>query len=103
MRFGQSACSAVDGGAGSAKDGFGVGPVVDTVTADVRRMERSEIADCCESDVANTYRVWLRHELFQGRLTNSAFEASEKNSNEFIGARSKDRMQNCGSSDKPKP
>jgi hypothetical protein len=52
-------------------------------------MERSEIADYCESDIANTYRVWLRHELFQDRLTNSAFEASEKNLDESIGARSK--------------
>ena len=25
-----------------------------------------EIADYCESDVVNTYRVWLRHELFRG-------------------------------------
>ena len=47
-----------------------------------------EIADYCESDVVNTYRVWLRHELFQGKLTNSAFEASEKNLDEFIKARS---------------
>ena len=36
-----------------------------------------EIADYCESDVVNTYRVWLRHELFQGNLSDTAFEASE--------------------------
>ena len=46
-----------------------------------------DIADYCESDVVNTYRVWLRHELFQGRLANSAFEASEANLQEFIKAR----------------
>ena len=46
-----------------------------------------DIADYCESDVVNSYRVWLRHELFQGRLTNSAFEASEANLQEFIKAR----------------
>ena len=28
-----------------------------------------EIADYCESDVVNTYRVWLRHELFRGKLS----------------------------------
>jgi predicted PolB exonuclease-like 3'-5' exonuclease len=28
-----------------------------------------EIADYCETDVVNTYRVWLRYELFRGRLT----------------------------------
>ena len=27
-----------------------------------------EIADYCESDVVNTYRVWLRYELFRGNL-----------------------------------
>jgi predicted PolB exonuclease-like 3'-5' exonuclease len=46
-----------------------------------------EIAEYCESDVVNTYRVWLRHELFRGKLTNEAFEASEANLAEFIKAR----------------
>jgi len=27
-----------------------------------------EIAEYCEGDVVNTYRVWLRYELFRGRL-----------------------------------
>jgi predicted PolB exonuclease-like 3'-5' exonuclease len=27
-----------------------------------------EIADYCETDVVNTYRVWLRYELFRGKL-----------------------------------
>jgi 3'-5' exonuclease len=60
--------------------------------ADVAQFYRDgrirEIAEYCESDVVNTYRVWLRHELFQGKLTNPAFEASEKNLDEFIRARS---------------
>jgi 3'-5' exonuclease len=43
-----------------------------------------EIADYCESDVVNTYRVWLRHELFRGRLTDAAFQASEVNLIEYI-------------------
>src|SRR5665647_2580269 len=30
-----------------------------------------EIADYCKSDVINTYRLWLRHELFRGRLDQS--------------------------------
>ena len=25
-----------------------------------------EIADYCESDIVNTYRVWLRYQLFRG-------------------------------------
>jgi Predicted 3'-5' exonuclease related to the exonuclease domain of PolB len=47
-----------------------------------------EIADYCESDVVNTYRVWLRYELFRGKLPDIAFQASEANLSEFIKARS---------------
>jgi len=36
-----------------------------------------EIADYCENDVVNTYRVWLRYELFRGKLTKVGYEASE--------------------------
>lgn len=36
-----------------------------------------EIADYCKSDVVNTYRLWLRHELFCGRLDRAQFEFSE--------------------------
>ena len=36
------------------------------------------IADYCESDVVNRYRVWLRHELFRGRRSAAEFEASER-------------------------
>jgi predicted PolB exonuclease-like 3'-5' exonuclease len=38
-----------------------------------------EIAEYCETDVLNTYRVWLRYELFRGRLTEAAHQASELN------------------------
>jgi predicted PolB exonuclease-like 3'-5' exonuclease len=43
-----------------------------------------EIAEYCESDVLNTYRVWLRYELFRGRLTEAAHQASELNLIDFI-------------------
>lgn len=33
----------------------------------------------CKSDVINTYRLWLRHELFRGRLDQNQFEFSEVN------------------------
>lgn len=46
-----------------------------------------EIADYCESDIVNTYRVWLRHELFRGNLANSGLEASEAVLKEFLAAR----------------
>jgi predicted PolB exonuclease-like 3'-5' exonuclease len=46
-----------------------------------------EIAEYCESDVVNTYRVWLRYELFRGRLSDAQFPASEVNLVEFVKAR----------------
>jgi 3'-5' exonuclease len=47
-----------------------------------------DIADYCESDVVNTYRVWLRYELFRGKLTEQELGASEANLGEYIKARS---------------
>jgi predicted PolB exonuclease-like 3'-5' exonuclease len=47
-----------------------------------------EIADYCETDVVNTYRVWLRYELFRGRLSPIQFQFSEQKLGEFIKARS---------------
>jgi 3'-5' exonuclease len=59
--------------------------------ADVDRYFREgrirEIAEYCETDVVNTYRVWLRHELFQGNLSEAAFEASEENLTEHLAAK----------------
>jgi hypothetical protein len=46
-----------------------------------------EIAEYCESDVLNTYRVWLRYELFRGRLSDAEFQASEAGLVDFIKAR----------------
>jgi predicted PolB exonuclease-like 3'-5' exonuclease len=46
-----------------------------------------EVAEYCESDVVNTYRVWLRYELFRGRLSDAEFQASEANLVEFVKAR----------------
>src|SRR5215831_11503857 len=45
-----------------------------------------EIADYCETDVVNTYRVWLRYELFRGRLSEGEFQASEAALIEYIKA-----------------
>jgi predicted PolB exonuclease-like 3'-5' exonuclease len=36
-----------------------------------------EIADYCQSDVLNTYRLWLRLELFRGRIDPEQFAFSE--------------------------
>jgi predicted PolB exonuclease-like 3'-5' exonuclease len=47
-----------------------------------------EIADYCESDdVVNTYRVWLRYELFRGGLSYEGFRKSEDNLMQFINMR----------------
>ena len=46
-----------------------------------------EIAEYCDSDVVNTYRVSLRYELFRGRLSETEFEASDMNVVQFITAR----------------
>jgi predicted PolB exonuclease-like 3'-5' exonuclease len=44
-----------------------------------------EIAAYCRSDVVNTYRCWLRYELFCGRLDRSQFTASEKALADVLG------------------
>jgi predicted PolB exonuclease-like 3'-5' exonuclease len=46
-----------------------------------------EIAEYCESDVINTYRVWLRYELFRGKLNTQSYEASEANLQKFLDGR----------------
>jgi 3'-5' exonuclease len=46
-----------------------------------------EISEYCESDVVNTYRVWLRYELFRGRLLAVAHQSSEINLSEFLKRR----------------
>src|SRR5271166_2903694 len=59
--------------------------------ADVERYHREgrirEIADYCESDVLNTYRVWLRYELFRGGLSYEGFRKSEDHLMQFIAVR----------------
>ena len=55
-----------------------------------------EIAEYCETDVVNTYRVWLRYELFLGRLSEKSFESSEQNLGEFIGAQTEKKRHPSG-------
>jgi predicted PolB exonuclease-like 3'-5' exonuclease len=42
-----------------------------------------EVADYCKSDVINTYRLWLRHELFRGRLDQKQFGLSEQGIHQY--------------------
>jgi hypothetical protein len=52
----------------------------------IAHLWRAWRSSACETDVVNTYRVWLRYELFRGRLTDAEFQASEGNLVEFIKA-----------------
>ena len=59
--------------------------------ADVERYCRDgrlgEVASYCETDVVNTYRVWLRYQMFRGRLTEDGLRASEANLRDYIRSR----------------
>ena len=46
-----------------------------------------EISNYCETDIVNTYRVWLRYELFRGKISKDEFKASEANLVDFITAK----------------
>ena len=54
----------------------------------VREGRIAEVAAYCETDVVNTYRVWLRYELFRGRLSENGLQASEANLSDYIRSRS---------------
>jgi predicted PolB exonuclease-like 3'-5' exonuclease len=43
----------------------------------VKQGRIGEVAAYCETDVVNTYRVWLRYELFRGALSEDRFRRSE--------------------------
>ena len=46
-----------------------------------------EVARYCESDVLNTYRVWLVYELFRGSITAKELDWSEAQIRDFVAAR----------------
>jgi 3'-5' exonuclease len=46
-----------------------------------------EVARYCESDVLNTYRVWLVYELFRGSITIKELDWSEARVRDFVAAR----------------
>lgn len=47
-----------------------------------------DIARYCETDILNTYRIWLRYELFRGRLSQEGFAQSEADLVRHISERS---------------
>ena len=46
-----------------------------------------EVARYCESDVLNTYRVWLVYELFRGSITRQELDWSEGQTRDFVASR----------------
>ena len=46
-----------------------------------------EVARYCESDVLNTYRVWLVYELFRGSITAREHDWSEAQVRDFVASR----------------
>ena len=46
-----------------------------------------EVARYCESDVLNTYRVWLVYELFRGSITTAELDWSEAQTRDFVVSR----------------
>jgi hypothetical protein len=46
-----------------------------------------EVALYCESDVLNTYRVWLVYELFRGAITAKELDWSERQVKDFVASR----------------
>ena len=46
-----------------------------------------EVARYCESDVLNTYRVWLVYELFRGSITAAELHWSEVQIRDFVASR----------------
>jgi len=53
----------------------------------VRAGQIEEVARYCESDVLNTYRVWLVYELFRGAITAEQLAWSETQIREFVATR----------------
>jgi hypothetical protein len=47
----------------------------------------AEVAQYCESDVLNTYRLWLVYELFRGAITAEQLAYSETQATDFVRTR----------------
>jgi hypothetical protein len=47
-------------------------------------------AQYCESDVLNTYRLWLIYELFRGNITSEQLAYSEAQAADFVRTRKSD-------------
>ena len=58
----------------------------DEVDKYFRQKRVREIAEYCENEVVNIFQIWLRRELFQGRLSQHGFQRSEEKLEGFLRA-----------------
>lgn len=70
-------------GLGGKPEGLDGGRVEEMVNAGLIE----EVARYCESDVLNTYRVWLIYELFRGAITPEQLAWSERQARDFVVSR----------------
>jgi len=59
----------------------------------------AEVAQYCESDVLNTYRLWLIYELFRGAITAEQLAFSEAQAADFVRNRKSDNPHLMASMD----
>jgi 3'-5' exonuclease len=50
----------------------------------------AEVAEYCESDILNTYQLWLVYELFRGDITAEQLAFSETQAADFVRTRKSD-------------
>jgi predicted PolB exonuclease-like 3'-5' exonuclease len=56
-----------------------------------------EVARYCETDVLNTYQVWLVYELSRGSITRQEFDWSEEQTRDFVASRKSTNPHLCKS------
>ena len=61
----------------------------------VRAGQIEEVARYCETDVLNTYRVWLVYELFRGSITAEQLAWSEAQIRDFVASRKTTNRHLC--------
>ena len=79
----QAGRNSQDIGAKGKPEGFDGSRVEEMVLAG----KIEEVARYCESDVLNTFRVWLIYELFRGSITNEQLQWSETQIRDFVLSR----------------
>jgi hypothetical protein len=61
----------------------------------IRAGQIDEVARYCESDVLNTYRVWLVYELFRASITAEELDWSERQIRDFVLTRKASNPHLC--------